>query len=735
MADVDIKIGADTTELDKGSQSVKSKLDDLSSSVNSLQKSFASFGADVQKSFGEVESGITALGSKIKDLFEAIQKGDSLLDSGVLKLLLGAGVGAALGGVFSAVHDLNADMAKIPDSARLLGLTVERFQELQAGIDKTGKTDDFTKGLENAAKKLNELNHNAGELGKFLDANNVKWKDASGHIIDMNKYIEVAGRLVYNAGTMFDRLKAGQILGFGKEWTDKFGEGLNSMNKAIEEAHENGDIFTRDQIENAKKFDKAWNDSSGDWSKMWKQTVVAITPFVMDLLSWLGKASDYLKDTFGDAVKEWSSTFIAALGTIKSYLDALVSTLDKAARYVSGVASELAKAFKSAITEGYGGNVETTKVPAAPMAGTMDANISSMQQFMLVTNNTEKTWEKMIGDAKSLNQEILQMASDSMPGAGTATKFPNKGDDRAQLTKLNEQLDDLREYYAKMKVMEDSAVARSVETEGQKVAHLLTALDQWAAGAQVIYDKEVAIVGNDANKILEIKRKAAKLQETILMDQMKLEAEQLKKSQQEWESVVGSISGAFNSQLRGLLAGTTTWAHAMRSIAADLVLKMIEEFEKLALVKPLSSMLASALSAPTELFQGLLNAIKSMFGPLMAGFTSFFAPSLGPAAPAAGAAAATATTAVATAAVGAFEFGTDFVPRTGMALVHEGEAIIPRTQNPAAGGGGGFGGGVSPVFNIQALDSTGVQAFFTRYGPQVAKMLTAHINQNPSLQT
>jgi hypothetical protein len=79
--------------------------------------------------------------------------------------------------------------------------------------------------------------------------------------------------------------------------------------------------------------------------------------------------------------------------------------------------------------------------------------------------------------------------------------------------------------------------------------------------------------------------------------------------------------------------------------------------------------------------------------------------------------------------------GTDYVPQTGLALVHQGEAIIPASANPAAASGGSSGGSPMAVsFNVSALDSVGVQAFFNRYGPQIANALSAHMNQNPSYQ-
>ena len=43
--------------------------------------------------------------------------------------------------------------------------------------------------------------------------------------------------------------------------------------------------------------------------------------------------------------------------------------------------------------------------------------------------------------------------------------------------------------------------------------------------------------------------------------------------------------------------------------------------------------------------------------------------------------------------VGSFATGTDYVPRTGLALVHQGEKIIPAAQNTP-------GGGMTNVFNF-----------------------------------
>lgn len=63
-----------------------------------------------------------------------------------------------------------------------------------------------------------------------------------------------------------------------------------------------------------------------------------------------------------------------------------------------------------------------------------------------------------------------------------------------------------------------------------------------------------------------------------------------------------------------------------------------------------------------------------------------------------------------------FDVGTDYVPQDMLAMIHEGEKIVPRAYNPAAGGAGQDGGMVfSPVFHIDArADRAAVVAEVTR---------------------
>jgi hypothetical protein len=87
--------------------------------------------------------------------------------------------------------------------------------------------------------------------------------------------------------------------------------------------------------------------------------------------------------------------------------------------------------------------------------------------------------------------------------------------------------------------------------------------------------------------------------------------------------------------------------------------------------------------------------------------------------------------AAASAAV-ALDTGTDYVPRTGMAMIHQGEAIIPASENIAPYSGGGH------TFNIN-LSAVDVQSFNAWLrngggGTMLAKMISDVLKRNPTLR-
>lgn len=242
-----------------------------------------------------------------------------------------------------------------------------------------------------------------------------------------------------------------------------------------------------------------------------------------------------------------------------------------------------------------------------------------------------------------------------------------------------------------------------------------------------------------------------------------------------WKAGADQIAGAFNSQLKGLLSGTTSFGQAMKNISSDLVLKMIQDADKWAIewiAKQLqAAVMGTALkstdvatTATTEAAKttavttgvaarttaettgasaGIIAQIGNAFAVIsadaaktFAGVFAFLSPTMGPAAsgPAAASAAAVEASAVGMAVPG-LAVGTDMVLSGGLAYLHSGEAVQPASVvggGYSGGQGGGNGGQIVFAPQLQAMDTTGLQALINKMMPQFARSLSAYQNLNPS---
>jgi len=129
---------------------------------------------------------------------------------------------------------------------------------------------------------------------------------------------------------------------------------------------------------------------------------------------------------------------------------------------------------------------------------------------------------------------------------------------------------------------------------------------------------------------------------------------------------------------------------------------------------------AEQTASSAGIFAIIADALKSIYasgGKAGAGVAAAVAPEAGPAAPAIGAAAGAAVVATALGVMGGskFDLGTDYVLRSGLAMIHQGETIVPalaRGTGPYTGRGEAAQVHAPVSVNISALDSRSVERFF-----------------------
>lgn len=336
---------------------------------------------------------------------------------------------------------------------------------------------------------------------------------------------------------------------------------------------------------------------------------------------------------------------------------------------------------------------------------------------------------------RGLDSNLAQLNAafgDALPTGALAQAAKDFGDIGNQVQRcaspmkdLNDQIKLMRLGLSEQKIALNAEAAQYQITQDQKFALLeretqkeyeaeLALLQQRAGLGQLSVDQRKQVL--DRIALLEAKHR---------VDMLRLDEEAIAQQQQQWTAALSSIEGAFNSQLRGLLAGTTSWSKAFKNILGDLIIKFIETCETM-VVKWMAAELAQTTATTTgaaaraaadqsAASSGILanaahalQAIMQDAAQTFAGVFAFLSPTMGPAA--AGPAAA-AQASVSAAAI--FDVGTDYVVRGGLALIHQGETIVPaRGSGPYSGVAQGPQIHAPVSISVSALDSQSVARFF-----------------------
>ena len=263
-------------------------------------------------------------------------------------------------------------------------------------------------------------------------------------------------------------------------------------------------------------------------------------------------------------------------------------------------------------------------------------------------------------------------------------------------------------------------------TEAAKTSALLAALDKRVAAEIAAGEKTNLAYAKGAADRQKILNEANKVYEASL------------------NNVFSGLQSAFNSQLRGMLAGTTSFATAFKSILGDMIIWAIQEFEKMAFkwiaheaIQTTATEVGVAARTGTEATGaaavsglGVFTAIRSIMNSAAETFAGVFANLsliMGPAA-AGPAAASSASVASMAGLVAAADVGTNYVARTGLAVIHTGEAVVPAKFNTP------FMGNAPPV-NVTVNNHGPMSTHqLNQQARQIAKAVADAWRFNPSMR-
>jgi hypothetical protein len=630
--------------------------------------------AGLKQSSDAIQSWANGAKSAVEGLTAPFEKFQSIL--------LTVGSIAAGGYLFKDIVDtttgLTSEVVKLQKS---MGITLDQANQLGASLKFLGiDTSDYTGlalRLDRQIRQNNEALRQMGFTARDLDLGQKGLMDKA-----------IAKLLEYKEGV--DRNIAAQVL-FGRNVSEVFSLlklGLEGVPEKAQQLHEAlGLTVTEDDKRRAREYKLAMSELSMTFDGIKKSIGDAVLPYLSRFADWFasqGPAIIANMKTIVANVIEFSLDLVGSLiAFARSTASAFQSVIDKlkttyqVVKAIAVVTALIVPGLQGLAVGKIAGGLFGDSLSDAALAKTEDG-LDGVR--------------KVIQDIKAaLAKPIEGLQFGGLPkGTKSASDLLNNRDSiGASMEFYQTQIKLADEAFRQVQEKLSSQVKTFEITEDQKSRILLNELAKRHAAETAALADEARIQGLTVAQQQKITDQRLLIDAKYAADRQRIMDEARVRDVAQWNSVLSTIQGAWDSQLRGLLAGTTTWSEALKSIFADLVLDIIKQLEKILLEKIAIKAVDIIGGGPLSFISGLLPS---------------------------------------------FDAGAYSVPGDMTANIHKDEMIIPAGPADAfrslLGGGGGQGGG-GPTIQING-PVIGTQAWINQMIPQIAKALQTHGSRTPS---
>lgn len=751
--DVTISIGAKIDQLIDAVNQSKDKLGEIGESGKSIAEQFTSVKEAIATAFGLNE--VSEFISRMAELGEQTKRTMELLginSNAVSQLsVIAAATGSTLEGLTMSVERVAVTIQRAskdafaPASVALnsLGLSAASFKNLNA--------DQFLDKIAAAAAKSNQ---SAFALTQTLQ--NLGLRGSSALIAIAKEGPEGLDRL----------RKASEDAGVAM--TEHTLKSLNDLNLASIVAKGAFTSLGAEIVASIAPTLTAAATATAKWvtgiaalistGKLWEVEMLHIQSIINELSAYLGIVQQVAQAVWAKVVE--------LTKPVQDAFKVVADWLQKIADYLNGLADKAEAALSpiSAIVKKYFGGIATDAQTAlAPVGAGLGKWITP--DFTTIDSAWKSGMKKIEDDTAATQTKIaaiMKKAQDDIKAATSQQGHGGEGtpdyDGRDKLNAAMKAIDEEIKLYQlgldkKKLVLEQEASFYQI-TQDKKFSLLQQFTEKEYQQELDALHREALLPGLKLAQQTEINNKILQLQATHDNAMVKLDQQSVQAMAANWQTALGSITTAFNSQLRGLLTGTTTWAAAFKNIITDLLVKFISVVEEMgvkwaagqlaevtatqsgAAAKAAAQTAGEVSTLPTRV-AAFTSAITADAAQTFAGIFANLAPVLGPAA-SGPAEAGSASVLAQLAAVPKLAQGAWNVDADKLAYIHRNEMVIPASPaaqiRDAVGGAAGGGGGTVHL-SISALDASSFTSWLNAGGGrQITKWVGQGFSRNPSLR-
>jgi hypothetical protein len=662
---------------------------------------------DVEVKFGAAIDGLVAGVAQATQHIESLTAPITALTSHFKELAEASLAAIGLEKFIESMGELGEQTER---TAAILGITTEQVGEFNAIAALTGTSSQgMAVALERLQLNLSRAQSGATPAARALQTLGLSAKDLINLPIPQQLDL-LADKLSKFADGGTKTAAEMALLGrSGAQLTPVFDQGSKGLEQLAQTAERAGTTMN-------EKTTKAFVDMK----RAGVEVGLSLEGLGITIMQSLSPAITSIEHSISDLI-EWFNRSLKDGGTFKGLLD-LIGAAAK------GVAIAI-----EAIVFAIEGLVQIADLAMREVRDIVSGNLgAAMKDIESFNSSMEKSMKEFFGRLR----EIINTGEAA--SAGAKPQLGAMGDASAgagAMKQVDAEIKVLREGLAQKKLIYDAEAAQFGITQNQKFGLLQAAVAQEASEEERLLQAELRNGSLSVVQRQDIENKIKELKAKTNTELIKLDEQSIAEQQKLWTGYLDTVTGAFNSQLKGLLTGTTTWASALKSVLLDLTTKFIEMLEKWgiewaaaeiakttatttgAAARAAADQAATSATLPLRAAK-FVSDITADSAAVFAGIFANMAPLLGPAA-AGPAAAGQATVLAELGAVPKLDVG-GYVLSTGLAVVHKNERVLSEAETRA-----GAGGDTHVHLNVSAVDGRSVAQLFRDNGRAMADVINS----------
>jgi hypothetical protein len=587
---------------------------------------------------------------------------------GVVPTVATAAAAAVAALAFIVGNFADNQLAKLGEISKATGLdanTVEgaKIAGARAGVDQ----DAMVAGIKNAAAQFEQFRRNAGEVKDSLEKVDESFLKVADKAKTAGQFVDLVGQEIRKLPREEGIDLAKALFGddTGQKLYEPIMRGQLEMAKLGAEAGAAGVKIDDGLVKGAEEAQRHIEEAATAAGGKLLTAIQALAPLVAEIKVGFYGVVGAIADTITKA-KEFSTAIGDGVARLREAL---------------GLHQSGGKPFEEVFGGYRRARVNETGVPEdppAPPSGFTGGGEAGASRARYAARD-ESGGGKAKGNSDALNEQRKEI----------------EGEIQAvqQQTAINKQQYELD--FANKKISED-----------EKKRLLQQADDDELAAIKTLYEQEKQLAGQKPAQIQDINNKIETLEAQHQLKMLQLQTKELQDAkraiEQQTSQMVGTLTSSLSQAIVGAVEHTGT-KDAGKKLAQSLFNDLVNELVKSTLTKPLETALqplfqglSTAISQPLQQgFQAAVNAMMQMIKPLINSLSSalggIFSGLSGALGSLGGGGLALALPFLAE--------GTNYVPHDMVAMIHQGERVVPaadnRTLTSVLAGGGGVGGAAS----------------------------------------